>query len=309
MSEGILGIHHVTAICSDAKQNFEFYTQVLGMRLVKKTVNFDDPTAYHLYYGDSVGHPGTLLTFFAYPGGRKGTSGKGQTTAICFGVPSGSLGYWESRLAAGGVATFIQTRFGNPVLIFEDPDGMQVELTESDSIRETRPWINSPVPAEAAILGIDSVTLTLEGYESTAKLIHERMGYRTGDHEGSRFRYHKPQANVGAALDLVCMPDAQLGRVAIGSIHHIAFRVESDQKLRLWRVQLVAEHVNVSPVMDRSYFHSIYFREPGGVLFEIATDVPGFATDEDMSVLGQSLALPAQHEPLRAMIESKLPPL
>lgn len=308
MSEGISGIHHVTAICRDAQKNLDFYTDVLGLRLIKRTVNFDDPTSYHLYYGDTTGHPGTLLTFFAYPDGAEGRLGSGMATSVTLATPPFSLNFWRDRLRSRGIETRDGQRFEAAVLCFEDPDGMQVELVESD-LHETKPWEGNGVGKEHAITGIDGVQLVIEGYEGTAKLLHDRMGYRTGPHEDNRFRYVKPMHHIGGWIDLVCQPDAPRGRVAIGSIHHVAFRVDSDQKQRLYRIGFVDDHLNVSPVLDRQYFHSLYFREPGGVLIEIATDGPGFTVDEPLEELGGRLCLPTHYEGMRDEIEEHLPPL
>lgn len=307
MSE-ILGLHHVTALCRDAQRTLTFYRDLLGMRLVKKTVNFDDPHAYHLYFGDSVGSPGTLLTLFPYPNGAQGVQGTGQASSITLAVPPGSLNFWKDRLSSAGTHVEIVLRFDSPGLAFRDPDGLGLEVVESD-LKETKPWASSGIPDNAAILGIDGVALSLEGYERTARLLHDRMSYRNGPHEGSRFRFLKPQHHIGGWVDLLCQPDAPRGRVAVGSIHHVAFRVENDQKQRMYRISLVDDQYNVSPVLDRNYFHSIYFREPGGVLLEIATDAPGFDVDEDLTTLGERLCLPAMYESRRQEIESALPSL
>jgi len=308
MFEGILGIHHVTAISADIQRNYDFYVKLLGLRLVKKTVNFDDPGAYHLYYGDAHGTPGTILTFFSYPGGQKGAPGTGQATSFALAIPEGSLSFWLDRLANHQVKAETGCRFGEKLATIHDPDGLQVDLIES-ALKDSTPWLSADIGRDHAIAGIHSVSLTLEGFDQTAKLLHERMAYRAGPHDEHRYRYDKPHPVVGSILDLVCSPYAPRGRGGAGTIHHVAFRVENDTKQRLWRLQLDTDGYNVSPVMDRNYFHSIYFREPGHVLFEIATDPPGFAADEPMEKLGERLCLPEWMESHRTQIEQVLPPL
>jgi glyoxalase family protein len=308
----IPGLHHVTAIASDPQANADFYVSVLGLRLVKRTVNFDDPTTYHLYYGDAVGHPGTILTFFPWPGAPRGRRGTGQTTATAFAVPAGALEWWMDRLADRG-AEFgpVEERFGERVLPVQDPDDLAVELVEQPAGGTARRdwWKDGPVPAPYAIRGFHGVTLTEEGYERTAALLADVMGFKRLGEEQNRFRYATGHDVPGATVDVVCAPGRPGGRVAVGTVHHIAFRCTSDEDQRAWRSRVAAAGMNVTPVLDRQYFRSVYFREPGGVLFEIATDPPGFTLDETPAALGTGLKLPPWLEGSREYIEDRLPPL
>jgi glyoxalase family protein len=311
MSKKILGIHHVTAICGDPQTNVNFYAGLLGLRLVKRTVNFDDPTTYHLYYGDGVGTPGTILTFFPWPGTGAGRPGTGQVTATAFAIPSGAAPFWRKRLLESGVAVKGPvSRFGDEVLSFADPDGMRVELITSQSIDPGRAFLHGGIPPpEFAIHGFHSATLTEEGFEQTSALLTETLGFRQVGAEKGRFRFVADAGGPASVVDLVVAPDGLLGRVARGSVHHIAFRTPSDEEQAEWLKDLGRLGYNVSPVMDRKYFHSIYFREPGGVLFEIATDAPGFAVDEPADQLGAHLVLPPWLEKSRKHIEAVLPPI
>ncbi len=306
----IPGIHHVTAIAGDPQQNVDFYTGLLGLRLVKLTVNFDDPGAYHLYYGDEVGHPGTILTFFAWPGAPHGRPGAGQTTAVSFSVPIDSLDYWTERLAQRGVAYEEPiARLDEQVLTFLDPDGLQLELVAHPDAASLDAWQTGPVPPEHAIRGFHSVTLSEADHEDTASLLTETMGLRQVAQANDRIRYQAASAGPGARVDVIRTPRPVLGRVAVGSVHHVAWRTPTDDEQLAWRAEIAARGLNVTPVLDRQYFHSIYFREPGGVLFEIATDPPGFAIDEPREQLGAHLKLPPWLEPMRAQIERDLPVL
>jgi glyoxalase family protein len=311
MSRVISGIHHITAIASDPRRNLHFYTDVLGLRLVKRTVNFDDPGTYHFYFGNADGSPGSILTFFPWPHATRGTVGNGQVAATTFAVPAESLDYWRSRLDANGAATHdAGTRFGEAVLAFEDPDGMRLELIATPLADPSRAWHGGTVAAEHAICGFHSATLAEEGYEKTARLVADVMGFQQIGTEGNRFRYAAAAGpHAGSIVDILCAPDGQRGRQGAGTVHHVAWRTADDGEQLAWREDLAAAGLNVTPVMDRMYFHSIYFREPGGVLFEIATDPPGFATDETPDHLGERLTLPSWLEPHRARIEFILPPL
>ncbi len=311
MTPTLLGLHHVSAIVSDAQKNIDFYTGTLGLRLVKLTVNFDDPRSYHLYYGDESGSPGSVITFFVWPGARPGRVGTGETSAVAFAVPRESLSYWHDRLASRGVTNVLEgARFNEKLLRFGDPDGMAVELVASARDDDPRkPWAKSDVPLERAIRGFHSVTLSLEGFELTSHLLAKTMGFKEVTDEGNRFRF-APTVTNGAAItfvDLVCQPDAARGKMGAGTIHHIAFRTPDDEQQLAWLEILRREKFNASPVMDRKYFHSIYFREPGDVLFEIATDSPGFTVDEPLEKLGSGLYLPPWLEPRRAELVSILP--
>jgi glyoxalase family protein len=294
----IPGIHHVTAIASDAQANYDFYVGFLGLRLIKKTVNFDDPTTYHLYYGDATGAPGTILTFFPWQGARRGRKGTGQPTVISFAVPVGSLSYWHDRARERAVAVEGPRRnFEQDYLTVNDPDGLRVELVEVDR------------PGEHAILGFHSVVLDEEGYERTAELLTETMGFRLAAEKGNRFRFTTGDGGPGSMLDVLCLPAGQRGTMGAGTVHHVAWRTQDDNAQASWRDRIAAAGLNVTPIIDRVYFHSIYFREPGGVLFEIATDGPGFMVDEDQAHLGSELKLPPWYETMRNQIESVLPPL
>jgi glyoxalase family protein len=311
MKNTIAGLHHVTAIAGDPQRNLDFYVGVLGMRLVKRTVNFDDPTTYHFYFGDAVGSPATILTFFPWPGARAGRRGKGEIEATAFSIPAASLDYWQNRLAENGInSERAATRFGDEVLRFADPDGMTLELITSPLTEGVQPWAESRVPVEHSLRGFHSVTAALEGYERTAKLLTETFGYQLIEEAENRFRFLAGGENApGKIIDLLCTPDGHRADSGAGSVHHIAFRAKDDAEQRAWREEIAALGFNVSPVMDRTYFHSIYFREPGGVLFEIATDPPGFALDESPEELGMNLRLPPQYERVRAQIEASLQPI
>ncbi len=311
MDKKIAGLHHVTAIASAPQRNVDFYVGLLGLRLVKRTVNFDDPGTYHFYFGDARGTPGTILTFFPWPGARRGHRGVGQVEAAAFAISPDSAGYWLDRFKEQHVtAEKTSARFGEEVIRFTDPDGLLLELIASDSPAKIEPWTTSLVSAEHSLRGFHSVSAALEGYERTAKLLTESFGYRLVQESGNRFRFIAPSdAGPGKTIDLLCMPDGQAGSVAAGSVHHIAFRAKDDAEQLQWREHLVELGYNVTPVMDRTYFHSIYFREPGGILFEIATEPPGFTLDETVEELGSKLRLPPWMEAARAQIEELLPPI
>jgi glyoxalase family protein len=309
MSIPVSGLHHVTAIASDPQRNLDFYADLLGLRLVKRTINFDDPGTYHLYYGDSRGTPGTILTFFPWPDARRGGRGTGEVSATAFTIPLDSIGYWIERLKTNHItAERISPRFGEEVIRFADSDGLIIELVAAQPDAEVQPWTKSTVPAEHSLRGFHSVSAALEGYERTATLLTDVFGYKLVQEQGNRFRYAPPAATgPGRSIDLVCRPDSQRGRGGAGSVHHIAFRTPDDASQLECRKHLVELGFNVSPVMDRNYFHSIYFREPGGVLFEIATDPPGFTFDESLEELGNNLRLPPPLEKQRSQIEAILP--
>lgn len=311
MNDRICGLHHVTAIAADPQRNLDFYAGLLGLRLVKRAVNFDDRNTYHFYFGDAEGTPGTILTFFPYQGARRGQRGVGQIEATAFSVAPSSIDYWLGRLKEHQVPTEKTTaRFGKDVIRFTDPDGLLLEIIASDVNEGVHVWSDHEVPAEHALRGFHSVTAALEGYEQTAKLLTDSFGYRLDQEAGNRFRFVASDvATLGQTIDLLCMPDRSGGNVAAGSVHHIAFRCKDDAEQLRWREHLVERGYNVSPVMDRTYFHSIYFREPGGILFEIATDPPGFGLDESFEELGISLKIPPWMESARQQIEVVLPPI
>jgi glyoxalase family protein len=310
VDQQLLGIHHITAIAGEPQENVDFYAGLLGLRLVKMTVNFDDPTTYHLYYGDGVGRPGTILTFFPWPDARRGRIGTGQVTATSFAVPKDSIPYWlarleEFRIAHGGVSE----RFGDRVLSVPDPDGLAIELVATADLRPERVYAEGPVPVEHAIHGFHSATLSEAGYERTASLLTDAMGFRLIAQEGNRFRYAAEAGGPGAMADVVCAPEERPGRVAVGTVHHIAWRTADDPQQDAWRKELARLGYDVTPIIDRKYFHSIYYREPGGILFEIATDPPGFAIDEAPEALGTRLQLPPSLESAREELLAILPPL
>ena len=311
MDRKIPGLHHVTAIATDPQRNLDFYVGLLGLRFVKRTVNFDDPGTYHFYFGDRHGAPGTILTFFPWPGARRGIRGTGQLAATAFAVPSSSMGYWLERLKQQHVtAEKTATRFGEEVVRLIDPDGLMIELIASAFHTQIEPWPVSPVPSEHALHGFHSVSAALEGYERTARLLIESFGYRLVEESGNRFRFVSADESApGRIVDVLCQPDAAMGRVAAGSVHHIAFRAKDQAEQLQWREHLVDRGYNVTPIIDRTYFHSIYFREPGGVLFEIATEPPGFTLDEKLDELGMHLRLPPWMESARSQIEKVLPPI
>ncbi|HVB11292.1 MAG TPA: ring-cleaving dioxygenase [Bacillota bacterium] len=292
------GIHHVTAIAGNPQANLDFYTQVLGLRLIKRTVNFDDPGSYHLYFGDERGTPGTVMTFFPWPDGQRGRAGVGQATVTAFRVPEGSLGWWAERLRTHGVVPGeVGSRFGSDVLGFEDPDGLRLELVAGEGSDDAEPH---------AILGFHGVTLSEQGFEATARLLTETLGLEAAGESGNRYRFQCAEA---AVVDVLCLPAGTRGRVSVGTVHHVAFRARDDEEQAEWHERLADLGLNVTRVLDRCYFHSIYFREPGGVLFEIATDGPGFAIDEPLAALGGTLRLPPWLEAQRAAIEAQLPPV
>jgi glyoxalase family protein len=310
MNNDIPGIHHVTAMASDPQRNLDFYTRVLGLRLVKLTVNFDDPGTYHFYYGDEVGGPGTILTFFPWPGARRGRRGNGQVAVTSFSIPEGAMGYWEERLKRHGVSVGeTSRRFDEEALVFLDPDGLQLELVAHPEAGAHMPWEAGPVPSEHAIRGFYSVTLWEENHERTAALLTETMGFRLVREAGQRFRFKAASDDPGSFVDVIHRPHGEPGRGGAGAVHHVAWRTPNDEEQLAWRQEITSLGIPVSPVMDRQYFHSIYFREPGGVLFEIATDPPGFTLDEPREELGTHLKLPPWLEPQRAQIEHMLPQL
>jgi glyoxalase family protein len=305
----IRGLHHVTAIARSPQPNVDFYTEMLGLRLVKRTVNFDDPGTYHLYYGDEVGHPGTLITFFPWPLARAGTLGAGQVVTTSFAVPEGALPAWEERLRRFGAAR--QMVAGEEILALPDVDGLRLELVAQPGAAAAGFWVGGGVGEREAIRGLLGVTLAASERAATAAFLSEVLGFRPLVEEGDRWRYQVGPANAGGLanrLDLVERPDAR-GRLGVGSVHHVAWRVGDDAEQQAWRDRLVEHIVRVTPVLDRQYFRSIYFHEPGGTLFEIATDPPGFAVDEAVAELGETIRLPPWLEPARANIERVLPPL
>ena len=316
------GIHHITAIAGDPQRNLDFYSETLGLRLVKRTVNFDDPGSYHFYFGDNIGRPGTIITFFPWPGARRGTRGSGQVTTVSFAVPYTSIAFWKERLRANQVmAEEIAGRFESNALRFLDPDGLQLELIAAVNEQPVIPSgvegsRGSYLKGSAAgsldfarddlIGGFAAPTLVVRRRDQTEKLLTEILGFEFVAEENNRRRFRGSGSNPSSEIDLVSS-EAGFGQIAVGTVHHIAFRAaDDDEQLRV-REQLVAQGLNVTPVIDRQYFHSIYFREPNGILFEIATDGPGFLIDEPADALGETLKLPPVYEPKRDEIERVLP--
>jgi glyoxalase family protein len=309
MRKPIAGIHHVTAMASDPQANVDFYTGVLGLRLVKKTVNFDDPGTYHLYYGDEVGHPGTIMTFFPWPMARRGVQGAGQATVTAFSVPAGSLGFWTERLDRMGIPfDGPKPRLEEEVLTVLDPDGLRLELVARAG-DERAPWEGGPVPAEHAVRGFDGVTLTEWNLDVTQEVLAQVMGFRRIGEERDRVRFETGAGGSGARVDVLASPAAARGHISAGTVHHVAFRAADEADQLAWRETIDESGLYVTPVLDRQYFRSIYFREPGGVLFEIATDPPGFTRDEPVESLGTDLKLPPWLEASRSRIEATLPPI
>jgi len=308
MDRTIPGIHHVTAIARDPQANLDFYTAFLGLRLVKLTVNFDDPGTYHFYFGNAAGNPGSILTFFPFVDAAPGRTGAGMTEATAFAVPASSLEYWMERLA-GAAHDFDGplARFGQQVITLCDPDGLRLELIGEGDAASEPGWDGGPVPAEHAIRHLHSVALCVEASERTRRLLTETFAYEAVGEEAGRMRLRARGGGAAGIVDLSCQPDRLRGRMGAGTVHHVAFRARDDEEQRAWREQIAAQGFNVTPVLDRQYFRSIYFREPGGVLFEIATDPPGFAVDEPADALGTSLKLPGWLEPRRQGIERLLP--
>jgi glyoxalase family protein len=304
----INGLHHVTAMANDPQQNIDFYAGILGLRLVKKTVNFDAPDVYHFYYGNEIGAPGTILTFFPYGYLAKGRHGKGQLTTTAFSIPEGSLGYWMERLKKFNVAfQQPQERFSEAFIYFEDQDGLGIELIENN--KDTRPGFTyGNVEEKNSIRGFHSVTLSEDGYEKTAGLLSTYMDHQKIEEAGNRFRY-SASGKIGDLVDIVCEPERLRGLQGSGTVHHVAFSTNDDDTIVQMQQKLLQAKANVTPVLDRQYFHSIYFREPGGILFEIATNPPGFAIDEDIAHLGEALKLPDWQESNRAEIELGLKPI
>lgn len=310
MEYRVLGIHHITAIAGYAKRNYDFYTKVLGLRFIKKTVNFDDPKTYHFYFGDEVGSPGTILTFFPWEGVPRGKQGSGMPTEIGYAVPEGSLDFWTSRFTEYLVkVTGTGSRFGENYVAFEDPDGLPLTLIVPSVQDSRKPWETEEVSAKVATKGFHSITLTLRSVKETAEILTDVFDYKLVGVEGNRHRYVTSHVANAGIVDLIEAPNEMRSGSAGGTIHHVAFRVKDEDALMIFREKVVAKGLNITQKIDRNYFFSLYFREPGGVLFELATDNPGFSIDESVSELGKNLKLPAQYEGHRKQIEAVLPSL
>ncbi|WEK52474.1 MAG: ring-cleaving dioxygenase [Candidatus Kaistia colombiensis] len=306
------GIHHVTTISGPARRNLEFYTGVLGLRLVKKTVNFDDPRTYHFYYGDEFGHPGTILTFFPWERAPAGQVGAGETFETAFRVPAASIGFWAQRLLEKGVEHETPARrFDEPILIFRDPDGVRLSLVGVAGAEAESGWSGSAdVPAEFAIRGFHSVTLLVNDAQPTGAILGDVFGFAEAGSEAQTVRYQVEGATAGGIVDLRVVGGFPRGNLGVGTVHHVAFRAADDAAQAEMVRKLAENHgLRTTAQKNRDYFRSVYFREPNGVLFEIATDVPGFAVDEPQASLGQALKLPAFLEPRRTELEAVLPQL
>lgn len=307
---GVNGIHHLTAIAGSPQDNYDFYSKILGLKLVKKTINFDDPFTYHLYFGNDEGSPGTLITFFPWgEQGLRGRRGNGQVTTISFSILPESIDFWQARLNDLNVLfSGPFKRFDEEAILFEDPDGIELELIASSD--ETRDgWTNSTIPKEHSIRGFFGVALSEENFLKTQNLLFTPLDFIKINEIENRLRYESGNGGPGTYVDILNLPNGFTGKMGIGAVHHVAWRVKDDEHQLELRNELVKAGANVTPVVDRKYFHSIYFREPGNVLFEAATDPPGFLVDEDEDHLGTELKLPSWHEKIRNEIEMKLPAL
>lgn len=308
MESVIRSLHHVTATVDDAQQDVDFYVKALGMRLVKKTVNFDNRNVYHFYYGDEQGTPNTLMTTFPYGGWGVpvGVHGSGQITATSFSVPEGSLPVWQDRLRGKGIgARHSGERFGEEVLSFRDPSGLVIDLVANRD-DERAPWVAEGLTPETAVRGLDGVSLSIRTPGPTIRFLTEVLGWEVVDEEEGRRRLAVNGDRPGHRLQVIDAPDAPAGSNGLGTVHHVAMAVSNEEEQRKLREELVRLGVHVTPVLDRQYFRSIYFREPGGVLYEVATIPPGFTVDEDLSSLGSDLKLPPWEEPNRPAIEQGL---
>jgi glyoxalase family protein len=310
MESGIQGLHHVTAIAGNAQRNHNFYTRILGLRLVKKTVNFDDPYTYHFYYGNEMGEPGTILTFFPWEGVGPGKNGAGMATEITYHIDPRAIDFWTDRFKKLNVVTEKTIeRFGEICLPFTDPDGLRLSLLSSSVSDERKGWQTEQIKPEEATKGFHSVTLTVRKLDKTAEVLTDLLGYRLLSQEDNRYRFICPDISTASIIDILEEPEAAPGRNSAGTNHHIAFRVANPEIQMAFREKIAKKGLHITSQIDRQYFFSIYFREPGGVLFEIATDNPGFTVDEPLNELGTNLKLPEQYEPIRAKIEEVLPVL
>lgn len=310
MEERILGLHHITAIAGNAQRNYDFYTKILGLRLVKKTVNFDDPETYHFYYGNEKGDPGTILTFFPWGNVKPGKPGAGMATEIGFSIPPGSFDFWVDRFHKMNIRHELpDEKFDEPSLIFWDPDGLKLKLTAPSHPDTRRPWHANEVNEENAIKGFHSVSLLLKDISPTSLVLTDLLGYRLVKQDGNSYRYISDSVESAAFVDLIESRDEKPGFVAGGTNHHVAFRVKNRETQMQFHDKIQNHGLRITEQIDRNYFYSVYFREPGGVLFEIATDNPGFTVDETLNELGTHLKLPEQYEAERNFLEKKLPVL
>lgn len=304
------GIHHITSIASDPRANLRFHTRELGLRFVKRTVNFDDPGTYHFYFGDETGSPGSIMTFFPWPNVKQGRHGAGQAEEVGYAIPKSSVGWWLERLGARGIAhEGPAKRFDESVIALKDPDGHLIELVGTDWAGGLPGHDTGDIPAEHAVRGFSGVSLWLADTAATAEVLREAFGFEEAGSDGNRRRFVSGAGGIGTAIDLREVGGFPAGKLGAGIVHHVAFRAadDADQAEMAGRARAIVGQV--TPQVDRNYFRSVYFREPGGVLFEIATDPPGFAVDEAPEALGEALQLPPRYEAMRARIEATLPPL
>ena len=310
MPANLPGIHHVTSITGDVQKCVDLYVSVLGLRFVKKSINQDIPDTYHIYFGDNVGSPGTAMTFFGWPAWPERRAGSGQVTTVSLAVPPGSLDFWSNRFAKLGVESSRTSRFGSDVLVLADADGIELELVGDISPNfKWVPWPDSPVDRDHAIRGFHSVTMTVAEATATIELLVKTMGFRKCGREGRRTRFETGEGGQHSSLDVVESPEGPEGEESIGTVHHVAWRAADAAHQAEWREALVKAGRNVTPVIERYYFKSIYFREPGGILFEIATDGPGFTVDEPVESLGSTLSLPPWFDVRRDVLDETLPPI
>ena len=311
---GIGGIHHITAIASDPQRNLDFYAGLLGLRLVKRTVNFDDPGTYHFYFGDEVGNPGSILTFFPWPGAHRGRQGPGQAAVTSFAIAPGSVGFWIERMVRYGIPyegpAAHPIGAGEQVISFKDPDGLLLELVATEAAEARPAWGEAPgIPSQRAIHGFHAVTLWVEQGEETTQVLIHTLGFRAVGEEGSLRRLSIGDGGPGTIVQVRATGGFVQGVGGAGTVHHVAWRVPDDASQLALRARIRSAGLDPTPVIDRNYFHSVYFREPGGVLYELATNLPGFAIDEPVERLGERLMLPPQYEPDRSRIETVLPPV
>ncbi|MCM3124512.1 MULTISPECIES: ring-cleaving dioxygenase [unclassified Mesobacillus] len=306
MTKKTMGIHHITAIVGHPQENVDFYSGVLGLRMVKKTVNFDDPETYHLYFGNEGGKPGTIITFFPWAGARQGVIGDGQVGVTSYVVPKGSIDFWKNRLEKFNVPYTIMERFGEQYLEFDDPHGLHLEIVEREE-GEINEWSFGEVTPDVAIKGFGGATLLSTQPEKTADLLEKVMGLEVVGKEGDFIRF-RSSADIGNVIDLKLTPIGR-GEMGVGTVHHIAWRAVDDADQLDWQQYVADNGYGVTPVRDRNYFNAIYFREHGEILFEIATDPPGFAHDESQETMGEKLMLPEQYEQYRGQLERRLIPI
>jgi glyoxalase family protein len=304
------GIHHITAIAGEPKRHVAFYRDSLGLRLVKRTVNFDDPTTWHLYYGDEVGAPGTALTFFVWDRLAPGRHGSGEPQEIGFKIPESSLAFWRKRLSEQGIAAQdAPARFGETVISFSDPDGQKLELVATKDAGEIQGWNSGDIPSAHAIRGFHGITLEVPNPAPTGRVLGEVFGFQPAGNEGNRHRFVSEGAPIGTVVDLRVTPGLARASQGVGTVHHVAFRAADDEQEYEFRKRALELGLHATDQISRHYFRSVYFREPNGILFEIATDDPGFTVDEPKQSLGEHIKLPPWYEQHRSQIEAALPRL